>query len=56
MERIRGIWQRLMSIGAYPGETDAQAARRRIVVGYMVFTSTRICSIGPLRSLGVPVA
>lgn len=26
-----------MSIGSYPGETDSQAGRRRIVVGYMVF-------------------
>ncbi len=34
---IRRLWQRLMSIGAYPGETESQAGRRRIVIGYMVF-------------------
>lgn len=37
MKRIRRVWQRLMAIGAYPGETESHAARRRIVIGYIVF-------------------
>jgi guanylate cyclase len=35
--RIKSWWEWLLSIGAYPEETDAQAGRRRIVIGYMVF-------------------
>jgi hypothetical protein len=30
-------WCRLMSLGGYPGETDIQRGKRRIVVGYFVF-------------------
>ena len=29
-------WDRLLSSGQYPGETEAQRGKRRIVVGYMV--------------------
>ena len=35
--RLRGWWDRLLSLGAYPGETDMQRGRRRIVVGYFAF-------------------
>ncbi len=31
---MRSVWQRLMTIGSYEGETDAQAGKRRILVGY----------------------
>ena len=37
MTRLRSLWQRLMAIGAYPGETESQAGRRRIVIGYVLF-------------------
>ena len=32
--RLRRWWHSLMSIGSYEGETDAQAGKRRILVGY----------------------
>jgi guanylate cyclase len=35
LPRLKRLWESLMSIGAYPGETDAQRGKRRIVVGYM---------------------
>ncbi|HEY6635870.1 MAG TPA: hypothetical protein VI141_09705, partial [Acidimicrobiia bacterium] len=31
-----GWWDRLLSIGQYPGETDAQRGKRRIVVGFIL--------------------
>jgi len=33
---IRQLWDWLMDLGTYPGETDMQGGRRRIVVGYIV--------------------
>ncbi|MCP3974139.1 MAG: hypothetical protein GY720_06575, partial [bacterium] len=36
LPRLRKLWQSVMSIGAYPGETAAQAGKRRIVVGYII--------------------
>ncbi len=33
--RVRRRWESLMSIGAYPGETNIQQGKRRIVVGYL---------------------
>jgi adenylate cyclase len=35
--RFRRWWDRLMSLGAYPGEADVHRGTRRIVVGYFVF-------------------
>jgi guanylate cyclase len=35
--RLKRLWHRLMQIGAYPGESDSQAGRRRIVIGYILF-------------------
>jgi adenylate cyclase len=35
--RFRRWWDSLMSLGAYPGETDIHRGARRIVVGYFVF-------------------
>jgi adenylate cyclase len=35
--RFRRWWDSLMSLGAYPGETDIHRGTRRIVVGYFVF-------------------
>lgn len=34
--RVGGLWDSVLSIGQYPGETDLQQGKRRIVVGYMV--------------------
>ncbi len=34
---LRDVWERLLSIGAYPGETDIQRGKRRIIVGYFIF-------------------
>ena len=34
---LRRLWNRLMAIGAYPGESAARAGQRRIVIGYLVF-------------------
>lgn len=34
----RRLWNRLMAIGAYPGESASQAGRRRIVIGYILFS------------------
>jgi guanylate cyclase len=36
MKNLRRTWQRLMTVGTYEGESDAQAGRRRILVGYAV--------------------
>ncbi len=33
--RLRSIWEWFLSIGSYPGETDAQRGKRRIVAGYI---------------------
>ena len=33
---VRRLWARLMTIGAHPGESSAQAGRRHIVIGYIV--------------------
>lgn len=39
----RRLWNRLMAIGAYPDEDTSQAGRRRIVIGYILFSvPTRI--------------
>ncbi len=35
--RVRRRWESVLSSGAYPGETDVQRGRRRIVVGYLFF-------------------
>jgi guanylate cyclase len=35
--RLKQLWDRLMDVGSYPGETASQAGKRRIVLGYMVF-------------------
>jgi adenylate cyclase len=35
--RFRRWWGSLMSLGAYPGETDIQRGKRRIVVGYFFY-------------------
>ncbi|HJR97844.1 MAG TPA: adenylate/guanylate cyclase domain-containing protein [Actinomycetota bacterium] len=35
--RLRRWWDYLLALGAYPGETDIQRGKRRIVVGYFVF-------------------
>jgi adenylate cyclase len=32
------MWDWIMSLGSYPGESDAQRGRRRIVVGYIIFS------------------
>ncbi len=37
MATVRRWWESLLSSGAYPGETDVQRGRRRIVVGYLFF-------------------
>jgi adenylate cyclase len=34
---VRGWWDRLMGLGADPGEHEAHAGKRRIVIGYLVF-------------------
>ena len=34
----RRLWTRLMEIGVYPGESASQAGRRRIVIGYVLFS------------------
>lgn len=34
----RRLWNRLMAIGAYPSESAPQAGRRRIVIGYILFS------------------
>jgi adenylate cyclase len=34
----RRLWNRLMAIGAYAGESASQAGRRRIVIGYILFS------------------
>ncbi len=33
----RRLWNRLLNVGSYPTEGSAQAGRRRIVIGYIVF-------------------
>ena len=39
----RRLWNRLMALGAYPNESASQAGRRRIVIGYILFSvPTRI--------------
>jgi guanylate cyclase len=35
LPRLRRFWDSLLSIGAYPGETDIQRGKRRILVGYL---------------------
>ena len=37
LPRLRRWWDSLLSIGAYPSETDIQRGKRRIVVGYFFF-------------------
>ena len=36
--RLKRLWYRLMTIGAYTSESASQAGRRRIVIGYIVFS------------------
>ncbi len=36
LPRLRRSWDAVLSIGAYPGETDIQRGKRRIVVGFFV--------------------
>ncbi len=36
---LRRLWESLLSVGAYSGETDIRRGRRRIVVGYILFGS-----------------
>ena len=36
LPRLRRLWDSLLSVGAYPDETDIQRGKRRIVVGYLV--------------------
>jgi class 3 adenylate cyclase len=43
-----------MSIGAYPDETDAQAGKRRIIIGYMFFGQTRWLFAVDSFSVGQP--
>ncbi len=38
LSRSSRLWGRLMGIGAYPGESASQAGRRRIVIGYILFS------------------
>ncbi len=33
--RLRSLWEWFLSIGAYPGEPEAQRSKRRIVAGYI---------------------
>ena len=33
---VRRVWDWIMSLGSYPGESDVQRGRRRIVVGYII--------------------
>ena len=41
MTQLRRFWRSLMAIGAYDGEPDAAAGKRRIIIGYMFFGQTR---------------
>ncbi len=41
MRALRRFWRWLMTIGAYEGESDAQAGKRRIIIGYMFFGQMR---------------
>ncbi|MBT8249300.1 MAG: adenylate/guanylate cyclase domain-containing protein [Acidimicrobiia bacterium] len=41
MNLVRRLWRRLMEIGAYEGEPNEQAGKRRIVIGYMFFGQLR---------------
>lgn len=34
--RLTGLWENLLASGEYPGETDTQRGKRRIVVGYIL--------------------
>jgi guanylate cyclase len=52
---MRRAWNGLMSIGAYPGETEAQAGKRRIMIGYMVFGQVRWLFAVDSFSVGQPV-
>ncbi|HEX9856122.1 MAG TPA: hypothetical protein VGC47_12480 [Acidimicrobiia bacterium] len=54
---MQRMWRALMAMGAYPGETAAQAGRRRIVVGYMVFGIPLRLLLGALTiTEGLPAA
>jgi class 3 adenylate cyclase len=44
-----------MSVGAYPGEPDAHAGKRRIIIGYMFFGQTRWLFAVDSFSVGWPV-
>lgn len=35
LSRVRRLWENLLGVGAYPGETDSQRAKRRIIVGLL---------------------
>jgi guanylate cyclase len=37
--RLKRLWESLLSIGAYPGETDIQRGKRRIVVVFFFFAA-----------------
>ena len=37
MARVRRIWDSFLSIGSFPGESDDQRGKRRIIVGVSVF-------------------
>jgi len=39
LPRLRRSWDAVLSIGAYPGETDIQRGKRRIVVGFFVISA-----------------
>jgi guanylate cyclase len=52
---LKRFWNSLMSVGAYPGETDINRGRRRIVVGYFFFGAvTRLLYAAGELSQGSP--
>jgi guanylate cyclase len=54
--RLKRLWGGLMRIGDYPGESDALAGRRRIVVGYIVFgTPPRLIAASRSIVEGLPL-
>ena len=55
LPRLKRLWESLMALGAYPGETDVRRGKRRIVVGFFFFGAlTRVFAVAIELAEGVP--
>jgi guanylate cyclase len=49
LPRLKRLWESLMALGAYPGETDVRRGKRRIVVGWFFFSALILIFAVPIE-------